>query len=43
MNHKDDNGLDELDFKILSELQKDGRMSFTDMADNLSRHHPHPA
>lgn len=36
MNHKDDNGLDELDFKILSELQKDGRMSFTDMADNLN-------
>lgn len=36
MSKNDENSLDELDFKILSELQKDGRMSFTDMADNLS-------
>jgi Lrp/AsnC family transcriptional regulator for asnA, asnC and gidA len=28
--------LDELDFRILSQLQKDGRKSFTDIADELS-------
>ncbi|MBN8833865.1 MAG: AsnC family transcriptional regulator [Niastella sp. SCN 39-18] len=36
MANKDGNHqLDELDFKILSELQKDGRMSFTIMAESL--------
>ena len=33
--HKNGNSLDELDFAIVSCLQQDGRMSFTDMADQL--------
>ena len=34
--HKHSVTLDDLDFSILSCLQKDGRMSFTDMAEQLS-------
>ena len=35
METKSNTVLDDLDFSILSCLQKDGRMSFTVMADNL--------
>lgn len=34
--HKHNASLDDLDFSILSCLQKDGRMSFTDVADKLN-------